>query len=113
MGHQLRTREHLFRRRGEERQELELPRRQVDLDAVDEDLASAGVDREAVEHVLRNPGSLHSGSSENCMEARHELSRRKRFDHVVVGARVDHVERFGRGRLAWQHRDGRHARVLS
>ena len=97
-----------------ELEQLELPQRQADPGAVEEDLVGVEVETEtpAVEKLVRGRDLLAMGAPHDRTDARHELARAEGFGDVVVGAQLEAEHAIHLGRLRGQHDDWKTLRRL-
>src|SRR5579885_1160534 len=99
----------------EEFQQFEFAQRQVLLSAVDEDLVGAEVDLEAA--ALVNAGRFgfarRVGASEERLDARDDLARAERLNHVVVRAHLEAEDLVHLGSLGGNDKDREVGRVAT
>ena len=86
--HDLVAREHAPRVPRQERQEVELARGQANVASTYAYLARGQVDLELAEHEHVGRG-LSAGAPQDGSHPRHQLARRERLRHVVVGAELE------------------------
>src|SRR6266571_1413327 len=81
------TAEHLTRVLDEQREDRELLRRELNRAPVDDRLVRREVDLQPAKPMNRTlRGARRPGPAQNSLHSLHHLSRRRRFDDVVVGA---------------------------
>ena len=97
-----------------ELEQLELPQRQADPCAVEEDLVGVEVEAKppALEELVRGRDLLAVGAPHDRTDARHELARAEGLGDVVVGAELEAEHAIHLGRLRGQHDDRKTLRRL-
>ena len=109
MTQELLAREHLTRRRAEEREQVELSAPQIDVLTTDTDLARGEVELELAELEL-DVAARATDTTRSAQDGSHtcdELTRRERLDDVVVGTELQSDDAVGFVTVSAQH-DHRH-----
>ena len=104
--HELVAREHLSRVAGEEPEQVELLRGQLQLTAALADLARPLVDGEVVDGELLAAGRMGPGAAQHRAHARDELARRERLRDVVVRPELQPHDAVGLLAAGCQHDHG-------